>query len=140
MQQQKAVIGGEGNGGVIYPRINFARDSLVGMALVLHLLAESGQTVTRLLQRFPRYSIVKEKMVCPSQRIPAVLRMLRHEFGRFPIDTRDGIKVMLPDGWFLVRGSNTEPIIRIVAESKTEGQAREMVADVYKRVAGCIDS
>src|SRR5688572_18321824 len=63
MEQQNAVIGGEGNGGVIYPRINFARDSLVGMALVLHLLAESGQTVTRLLDQFPRYSVVKEKKI-----------------------------------------------------------------------------
>ena len=139
MQQQNAVIGGEGNGGVIYPRINFARDSLVGMALVLHLIAESGKTVTQLLESFPRYSIVKEKMVCPSQRIPAVLRMLRQEFGRFPMDTRDGIKVMLPEGWFLVRGSNTEPIIRIVAESKSEDQAREMVAGVYKQVSGCVN-
>lgn len=139
MQQQNAVIGGEGNGGVIYPRINFARDSLVGMALVLHLLAESGKTVTQLLQSFPRYSIVKERMVCPSQRIPAVLKMLRQEFGNFPVDTRDGIKVMLPEAWFLVRGSNTEPIIRIVAEAKSEGQAKEIVADVYKQVAACIN-
>ena len=136
MQKQKAVIGGEGNGGVIYPRINFARDSLVGMALVLHLLAESDKTVTQLLDGFPRYSIVKEKLECPSQRIPAVLRMLRQEFGRFPMDTRDGIKVMLPEGWFLVRGSNTEPIIRVVAEAKSEGQAREIVTGVYNRVAG----
>ncbi len=139
MQQQNAVIGGEGNGGVIYPRINFARDSLVGMALILHLLAESGKTVTQLLQSFPRYSIVKERMVCPSQRIPAVLKMLRQKFGDFPVDTRDGIKVMLPEAWFLVRGSNTEPIIRIVAEAKSEGQAKEIVADVYKQVAACIN-
>ncbi|MFN2513337.1 MAG: phosphoglucosamine mutase [Pyrinomonadaceae bacterium] len=139
MQQQNAVIGGEGNGGVIYPRINFARDSLVGMALVLHLLAESGKTVTQLLQRFPRYSIVKEKMVCPSQRIPAVLKMVRQKFADFPMDTRDGIKVMMPEGWFLVRGSNTEPIVRIVAEAKSEDQAREMVAGLYHQVAACID-
>lgn len=139
MQQQNAVIGGEGNGGVIYPRINFARDSLVGMALVLHLLAESGKTVTQLLQSFPRYSIVKQKMVCPSQRIPAVLRMLRQKFGHFPMDTRDGIKVMLPEGWFLVRGSNTEPIVRIVSEAKSEDEAREIVAGLYKQVSACID-
>ncbi len=120
MRQQNAVIGGEGNGGVIYPRINFARDSLVGMALVLHLLAESGKTVTELLETFPRYSIVKEKMACPSDTDPGVLRMLRQEFAKFPMDTRDGVKVIQPDGWFLVRGSNTEPIIRIVAEAKSE--------------------
>ena len=135
MQQQHAVIGGEGNGGVIYPRINFARDSLVGMALVLHLLAESGKTVTELLESVPRYSIVKEKITCPSHRIPAVLRMVRQEFAKFPMDTRDGVKVMQPDGWFLVRGSNTEPIIRIVAEATSEAQAKEMIGGVYERVA-----
>jgi phosphomannomutase len=138
MQQQHAVIGGEGNGGVIYPRINFARDSLVGMALVLHLLAESGKTVSQLMDQFPRYTVVKEKMVCPSEKIPAVLRMLRQEYGEFPLDTRDGVKVTLPEGWFLVRGSNTEPIIRIVAESRSDSQAREIVARIYDRVASCI--
>jgi phosphomannomutase len=130
MRQHDAVIGGEGNGGVIYPRINFARDSLVGIALVLHLLAESGKTVTELLASVPRYSIVKEKMSCPSDRIPAVLRKVRQEFAKFELDTRDGVKVIQPDGWLLVRGSNTEPIIRIVAEAKSEQQAREMVNSI----------
>ena len=138
MRQQDAVIGGEGNGGVIYPRINFARDSLVGMAVVLHLLAESGRSVSQLLEQFPRYSVVKEKLLCPSEKIPAVLRVLREEYGEFPLDTRDGVKVTLPEGWFLVRGSNTEPIIRIAAESKSETQAREIVARIYDRVASCI--
>jgi phosphomannomutase len=140
MQQQNAVIGGEGNGGVIYPRINFARDSLVGMALVLHLLADSGKTVTQLLDEFPHYKVVKEKIVCPSERIPAVLRFLRQEYEKFPLDTRDGVKVTLPEGWFLVRGSNTEPIVRIVAESQSENKAREIVARVYEQVALCIGS
>jgi len=138
MQQANAVIGGEGNGGVIYPAINFARDSLVGIALVLHLLAESGKTITQLLDQFPRYSVVKEKLVCPSDKIPAVLKMLRQEYEKFPLDTRDGVKVTLSDGWFLVRGSNTEPIVRVVAESRSESQAREIVARVYEQVASCI--
>jgi len=138
MQQANAVIGGEGNGGVIYPAINFARDSLVGIALVLHLLAESGKTITQLLDQFPRYSVVKEKLVCPSDKIPAVLKMLRQEYEKFPLDTRDGVKVTLSDGWFLVRGSNTEPIVRVVAESRSENQAREIVARVYEQVASCI--
>ncbi|HEU4872968.1 MAG TPA: phosphoglucosamine mutase [Pyrinomonadaceae bacterium] len=134
MQQHNAVIGGEGNGGVIYPRINFARDSLVGMALVLHLLAESGKSVTELLQTVPRYHIVKDKMTCPSDRISTVLRMVREQFAEFPMDTRDGVKVMTKDGWFLVRGSNTEPIIRIVAEAKSEERAREIIDRVYREV------
>ncbi|HYK19658.1 MAG TPA: phosphoglucosamine mutase [Pyrinomonadaceae bacterium] len=130
MQQHNAVIGGEGNGGVIYPRINFARDSLVGIALVLHLLAESQKTVSQLLDTIPRYTVVKEKMACPSDRIAGVLKRIRQEFAKFPLDTRDGVKVIKPDGWLLVRGSNTEPIIRIVAEAKTEDRAREMVNSV----------
>jgi len=130
MQQHNAVVGGEGNGGVIYPRINFARDSLVGIALVLHLLAESQRTVSELLDTIPRYTIVKEKMACPSHRIPGVLKKIRQDFAKFPLDTRDGVKVMQSDGWLLVRGSNTEPIIRIVAEAKTEDRAREMVNSV----------
>ena len=130
MQQHSAVIGGEGNGGVIYPRINFARDSLVGIALVLHLLAESGKSVIELLETVPRYSIVKDKVTCPSDRISTVLRMVREQFAEFPMDTRDGVKVITPDGWFLVRGSNTEPIIRIVAEAKSEERARELVSSL----------
>lgn len=134
MQQHNAVIGGEGNGGVIYPRINFARDSLVGMALVLHLLAESGKSVSELLETVPRYSIVKDKMACPSDRIASVLRMVRQQFAEFQMDTRDGVKVLTPEGWFLVRGSNTEPIIRVVAEAKSEDRAREIVGDLFNRI------
>jgi len=135
MQQQRAVIGGEGNGGVIYPRINFARDSLVGMALVLHLLVASGKTVTELLEDIPRYTIVKEKMACPSDRIAGVLRMVRQEYANFQMDTRDGVKVLLPEGWLLVRGSNTEPIVRVVAEAASEDAARKLVDDVIGKIS-----
>jgi len=134
MQQQRAVIGGEGNGGVIYPRINFARDSLVGIALVLHLLAESGKSVTELLESVARYYIVKEKIACASDRIAGVLRTVRQEFANFPLDTRDGVKVITPDGWLLVRGSNTEPIVRIVAEARSEERAREMVTALITKL------
>jgi phosphoglucosamine mutase len=134
MQQHHAVIGGEGNGGVIYPRINFARDSLTGMALVLHLLAESGKSVTELLADIPRYTIVKEKIECPSDRIAVALRAVRQKFGEHQLDTRDGVKVIMPDGWLLVRGSNTEPIIRVVAEAKSEQRARGMVNDAIATI------
>jgi phosphomannomutase len=140
MQKQNAVIGGEGNGGVIYPRINFARDSLVGMALILHLLAETGQTVTELLNTIPRFSVIKEKLVCPSSRIPDVVRMVRREYAAYAMDVRDGVKVNLPGGWFLVRGSNTEPIIRVIAEGNTEIAARDIIADVFQKVQSCITS
>jgi phosphomannomutase len=138
MQKQGAVVGGEGNGGVIYPRLNFARDSLVGMALILHLLAETGQTISELVSTLPPFVMIKEKLVCPSDKISAVLRMLRLEYAAYPMDLRDGVKMSLPGGWFLVRGSNTEPIIRVIAEAKTEADARAIIDRVYSLVQTCI--
>ena len=138
MEKQKAVIGGEGNGGVIYPRINFARDSLVGMGLVLHLLAETGQTVTQLVDSLPRFSMLKEKLVCPSHKISALLRMLRDEYASYSMDVRDGVKVMLPNAWFLVRGSNTEPIIRVIAEAQTEEDVRKILDEVFAKIKPCL--
>ena len=140
MQKKSAVIGGEGNGGVIYPRINFARDSLVGMAVVLHLMAQTGQSITELVNSLPPFSIIKEKLVCPSQKISSVLKMLRNDYADYPLDVRDGVKVVLSTGWFLVRGSNTEPIIRVIAEAPTETLAREIVNSVFKKVEACIES
>lgn len=134
MQKQNAVIGGEGNGGVIYPRLNFARDSLVGMALILHLLAETDQTVSELVNSLPQFAMIKEKIACPSDKISAVLKMIRNQYAAYPMDLRDGVKVSLPDGWFLVRGSNTEPIIRVIAEAKTEADAKTIFTQIYSRV------
>lgn len=140
MEREHAVIGGEGNGGVIYPRINFARDSLVGMALVLHHLAETGQTISECIDTLPRFSMIKEKLACPSHKIASVLKFIRQEYAAYQIDTRDGVKVILPDGWFLVRGSNTEPIVRVVAEAARESRTREIVASVYSQVQTCISA
>lgn len=140
MQKESAVIGGEGNGGVIYPRINFARDSLVGMAVVLHLMAQTGQSITELVNSLPPFSIIKEKLVCPSHKISRVLKMLRNDYADYPLDVRDGVKVVLSTGWFLVRGSNTEPIIRVIAEAPTETLVREIVNSVFKKVQACIES
>ncbi len=138
MRIEKAVIGGEGNGGVIYPRINFGRDSLVGMALILHFLAASGRSLTDLLSELPRYRLVKTKLECPSGSIPGVLRMLKREYRSFPMDTRDGVKVTLPTGWFHVRGSNTEPIVRVVAEARSDEEAQAIVAEVFGRVSDAL--
>ena len=138
MQRRGAVVGGEGNGGVIYPRINFARDSLVGMALALHLLAATARTVSEILGELPRSFMVKEKLACRSDRIGRVLRRVRAEYARWPQDLRDGVKVTTPDGWLLVRGSNTEPIIRLVAEAETEEQARRLVEDLRASVEECL--
>ncbi|HEX8180609.1 MAG TPA: phosphoglucosamine mutase [Pyrinomonadaceae bacterium] len=140
MQRRAAVIGGEGNGGVIYPRINFARDSLVGMALILHLLAASGRTVTELLAELPPRYMLKEKLACRSDRIGKVLNTIRREYAQWPMDLRDGIKVTLPDGWLLVRGSNTEPIIRLVAEAETTEKAARIIAEATNHTRACLDA
>ena len=140
MRRVGAVLGGEGNGGVIYPRINFGRDSLVGAALILHLLAETGQTVSEILASLPPYVLVKEKLECPSHKIKDALRTVEREYEGYTLDKRDGVKVMLPDGWFLVRGSNTEPIVRVVAEGPTEERAREIVNHVFTKVRAAVNS
>ncbi len=140
MYREGAVIGGEGNGGIIYPRINFARDSLVGMALILHLVAERGQPVSEILAELPRYKMVKEKMVCPSHKIGTVLKLVRQVYAGRPVDQTDGVKVSLTDGWFHVRGSNTEPIIRLVVEAKTEEQVKQISASVFKLIQECVNS
>ena len=134
MQRHRAVIGGEGNGGVIYPRINFARDSLVGMALILHRLAESGQTVSALVAALPQLEIVKVQFPFPSHRLGEVFRKARREFADCPMDMRDGVKVTLADAWFLLRGSNTEPVMRVVAEAATEDAARSLALRIRRRV------
>jgi phosphomannomutase len=134
MLRHRAVIGGEGNGGVIYPRINFARDSLVGMGLILHRLAESGQTVSALVAALPRLEIVKIQFPFPSQRLGEVFRKARREFADYPLDLRDGVKVTLADAWFLLRGSNTEPVMRVVAEAATEDAARSLALTIRGRV------
>ena len=134
MQRHRAVIGGEGNGGVIYPRINFARDSLVGMGLILHRLSESGRTVSELVAALPPFEICKIQFPFPSQRLGEVFRKARREFGEHPMDLRDGVKVILPGAWFLLRGSNTEPVLRVVAESQTEDAARSLAESIRDRV------
>lgn len=134
MKSVGAVIGGEGNGGVIYPAINFCRDSHVGMALILHLLAETGQSVSALLGDLPRYVMIKEKLDCPSEKIAEVLKLIRCDFAAEQLDLRDGVKVSFADGWLHVRGSNTEPIIRLIAEARNEKRAREILSLVFEKV------
>jgi phosphomannomutase len=134
MLRERAVIGGEGNGGVIYPRINFARDSLVGMALVLHVLAESGRTLSQLDAELPPIHMVKRQLECPSHQIPAVLKQLRGTYAGSPMDLRDGVKVTLADGWFHVRGSNTEPVVRLVAEAESAARAEEIAGKIAAQI------
>ena len=133
-----AEIGGEGTGGVIVPTINSCRDSFVAMGLVLESLAMEGVTLSELRGRMPSYAMVKEKVPCHARDIAPAMRLLKHLYRDEELVTVDGVKVCWADRWVHVRGSNTEPVMRVVAEAPTTAQAREMVRGVieYLRPSG----
>lgn len=136
MKETGAVIGGEGNGGVIYPELHYGRDALVGVALFLTLLAKSGKTVSQLRATYPAYEIVKMKLVLePTTDVDAILAAVKARYAHEQITDIDGVKIDFADGWVHLRKSNTEPIIRIYAEAHDAARATELataVADFAK--------
>jgi phosphomannomutase len=136
MLEVGAVIGGEGNGGVILPALHAGRDALVGMALILQSLAESGRTLSQLHADLPRYCMVKRSQPLPRPVDDAELvELARLEFLGGTIDTADGVKVTLPEGWVHMRRSNTEPIVRAIAESAEEATAVALAERALRRFA-----
>ena len=138
IKREKAIIGGEGNGGVIYPPIGFMRDSLAGMALILEYMASSKKSISQLVDQIPRYSIYKTKVECKDQEesedlIEKTIKIFRQD--NFDIDLTDGAKIYTQDGTLHVRPSNTEPIIRIISEGKTEESAQKLAEDLKAKLA-----
>ncbi len=127
IQSEGALIGGEGNGGVILPSLHIGRDAPVGVALILHLLATSGRTVSQLVAEQPRYRIVKAKAQRGNELAPVYAR-LTARFKDAVADTRDGLRLAWPDRWVHVRPSGTEPIVRFIAEAPTQADAEGLVA------------
>jgi len=128
MIELKAVIGGEGNGGVMYPALHVGRDAPVAGALLLGLLARERATVSELVGRAPRYTIVKAK-VPRGARLEQVYEGLRKRFGDAKVDTQDGLRLAWPDRWLHVRPSGTEPIIRLIAEAPTSADAQRLIEE-----------
>jgi phosphomannomutase len=127
MKKRKAVIGGEGNGGVIYPALHYGRDALAGIALFLTHLAKSRMKCSELRRQYPDYVITKKKLELQhGVDFKIVLDAVRKEFSDFKIDERDGMRIDYPGGWIQIRKSNTEPIIRIYAEGRTLKEAENM--------------
>lgn len=127
MKETKAVIGGEGNGGVIYPPLHYGRDALVGIALFLTHLAKYGGTVSSLKKSYPQYYLSKNKItLTPETNIDFLLEEVKHQYHAHPHNTEDGLKIELGERWVHFRGSNTEPIIRIYAEGDSERTAEEI--------------
>ncbi len=131
MKRTGAVIGGEGNGGVIYPAAHYGRDALVGVALFLTLLAKSGKTVSQLKATYPAYAIAKNKIqLTPDIDVDAILGEVKRLYANEKITDIDGVKIDFADGWVHLRKSNTEPIIRIYSEAPTMAEADAMAADI----------
>ena len=131
MKLTNAVIGGEGNGGVIYPASHYGRDALVGIALFLSSLAQKGCKVSELRATFPDYCISKNRIdLTPEIDVDKVLEAVKGQFAGERINDRDGVKIDFADGWVHLRKSNTEPIIRVYSEAATMQQADELAQKV----------
>lgn len=135
MKKRGAVIGGEGNGGVIYPELHYGRDALVGIALFLSLLAKSKLSCSALRKTFPDYVIAKKKLTLdPSMEFGRITDAVRNHFKGHLIDERDGLWIEDTNGWVQIRKSNTEPIIRIYAEGRTNEEAADLADTVIRIV------
>jgi len=127
MRSVGAVVGGEGNGGVILPDLHLGRDAPLAAALILQMLHEANGTLSEVVAHYPQYRIVKDKLDRPKAPLDAVYSSLRHEFADAVVDVQDGLRLTWPDRWVHVRPSGTEPIVRVIAEAPTEEGAWELV-------------
>ena len=135
MKKNNAVIGGEGNGGVIYPEIHYGRDALVGIALFLTYLAKSGKKCSELKSQYPKYVISKNKIeLTPKINVDKILESIENKFAHEQVSTIDGVKIDFENGWVHLRKSNTEPIIRIYAESKDELSANNLAEKIISEI------
>ncbi len=126
MREVNAVIGGEGNGGVIDPRIGWVRDPFIGMALILSLMAEERKPVSQLVAELPRYAMLKTKFTVPKEKLQPALDTMRAKWADATANTIDGLRLDGPDWWLHARASNTEPVVRIIAEAPTEEQVNSL--------------
>lgn len=138
MRKTDAIIGGEGNGGVIYPELHYGRDALVGVALFLTLLAKKKMKVSELRKTYPEYIISKNRIdLTPDINVDDILARLAAKYKAMAdcdVTTIDGVKIDFADGWVHLRKSNTEPIIRVYSEAKDEARANELAQSVMKEV------
>jgi phosphomannomutase len=135
MKKREAVIGGEGNGGIIFPALHYGRDALAGIALFLTHLAKSKLKCSELRRNYPDYAIAKKRFdILPGADFNNILKRVKTEFKEYMIDERDGLRIDLPGSWVQIRRSNTEPILRIYAESRTIEEAGSLADKVIKIV------
>lgn len=139
MKDSKAVIGGEGNGGIIYPESHYGRDSLVGVALFLTHLAEKNISVSALKEQYPVYFMSKNKIeLTPEIDVDEILHEVKENHASEEISTIDGVKIDFPENWVHLRKSNTEPIIRIYTEAKSQEEADELAEKMIMEIKGIV--
>lgn len=129
MKQENALVGGEGNGGIIWPKIGFIRDSLAGIALMLEMLAQTGQSLSQIVDSTPAYEIVKDKIPIKDGMAEQAQNAMLEHFKDATLDTQDGVRVDKDDRWLHVRASNTEPILRIIAEAPDRKAAEQLISE-----------
>ena len=141
MKSTNAIIGGEGNGGVILPEIHYGRDSLVGVAIFLTHLAKYGKTTSMLRKSYPNYYISKNKIeLTPEIDVDKVLVSVKEKYAKQPVNTVDGVKIEFDKEWVHLRKSNTEPIIRIYSESKSVSTADALAKKIIEDIKEIIKS
>lgn len=135
MKEVDAIIGGEGNGGIIYPELHYGRDAMVGIALFLSLMATKNTTASALRASYPEYEMSKNKIeLHDKNQIDQILEKIKIKYAKYDINTEDGVKITMKNEWVHLRRSNTEPIIRIYAESKTKEKADILANDLIHSI------
>jgi phosphomannomutase/phosphoglucomutase len=138
MIEEKAVFGGEENGGLIFPEMQYCRDSAMSIAKILEIMAKENKKLSELINEIPKYEVYKIKMPCPDDKKELVMKTITEKTkldkNVLSVDKTDGVKLYLHDGWVLMRPSGTEPIFRVYSESKDKKRA-EILALTYKKLA-----
>jgi phosphomannomutase len=135
IRNTNAAIGGEGNGGVIDPQVGWVRDPFVGMAYLLAALAETGQPLSELVATLPSYAMLKTKCTVERTALPSALSRLKGHWPGTIVNELDGLRLDGPNWWLHVRSSNTEPIVRIIAEAASESQAKQLCDEAANVIA-----
>jgi len=139
MKATNAVIGGEGNGGVIYPELHYGRDALVGIALFLTFMAKTGKKCSDIRKQYPAYTISKNKIELQAgMNVPEIMKKIAVKYSDNEVNTIDGVKIDFPDGWVHLRPSNTEPIIRVYAEAQDEAYASSLANRIMTDIKALI--
>ena len=134
MKEVHAVIGGEGSGGVIYPKLHYGRDALVGTVLTLEHLAEQGKKLSEIKEGLPQYFISKKKIELGNSDPDSVIEKIKDKYSDQKINTDDGLRIDFDDHWVHFRKSNTEPIIRCIAEAKNESEANSFIDKYFGEI------